>query len=395
MKNNLYYRVIVNPFDKENQCDISKDIDSLALEEDDEKPNELTIEISDPYKRYSSALQEFMKILVDVGTVDDHSIVFVGHIYQVIADFPADSVPTVKITAYDKSMQMGLRKHNCKWTNKSLKDIVNRIASRCFDVVIFESSSKTTKAPPEESKKIPSFKGNGIRQDNVTDLQFLMSLAADYGYEMYVDLDTSNTVPKEIFVFRTLKASHDEPSSAKLFHARCGVKNSLNSFEVNGDIRRHRLAPVFSGMDYEEGKINELEQSTEVKPETKPNPYGVEHEAEMTSKEPNKAMLLKQLQGSANNARKIFLDKLGKKELEMTCAFTTQGDLSLRAKKVYSKGPQGLEANGSILGNHRLRAHKNIEIADVGDRFSGKWYLTNVTHTLNQQSYQTEFKCKR
>ena len=295
MKNDLYYRVIVNPFDG-NPCDISKDIGSLTLEEDDRKPNELTIEISDPYKQFSSALQEYMEILVDVGTVGDHSIVFAGHIYLVNAGFSSDGVPTVKITAYDKSMRMGLRKHNRKWADVSLEDVVNRIASKYFTTIIFGSTSKTKKKPPEKSpnispektKTIPRFIGNGIRQDNVTDLQFLMSLAADFGYEMYVDIDVSNTVPKDNFFFISLQSSYGKAPSAKLYHARCGIRENLSSFEVNADIRRRRLPPVFSGMDYESGKINELEQSTEVKPETKPNPYQMEHEAAMASKEPKR-----------------------------------------------------------------------------------------------------------
>ena len=52
-------------------------------------------------------------------------------------------------------------------------------------------------------------------------------------------------------------------------------------------------------------------------------------------------------------------------------------------------------ANGKVIGLPDLRPGDNVEIHGVGKRFSGTYYVTKVTHTLNAAGYLTEFDARR
>ena len=50
------------------------------------------------------------------------------------------------------------------------------------------------------------------------------------------------------------------------------------------------------------------------------------------------------------------------------------------------------EGSGSCVGIPELRAGKMIEVRGVGKRFSGKYRLSKVNHTINQSGYQCRFE---
>lgn len=81
MKNDLYYRVSVRA--GHASYDLSHDLSSLTIEESGTGPDMLTIEMADPFKVFSHALQEGMLVEIDLGTVSDHSVIFRGRIFKV------------------------------------------------------------------------------------------------------------------------------------------------------------------------------------------------------------------------------------------------------------------------------------------------------------------------
>ena len=55
-----------------------------------------------------------------------------------------------------------------------------------------------------------------------------------------------------------------------------------------------------------------------------------------------------------------------------------------------------ITGEGSCQGNPDLRAGKVIEIAGVGKRFSGLYYITSAKHIYSRiEGYQTSFTVKR
>ena len=213
--------------------DLSPDLSSFTIEEDGSKPHLLTVQVSDPFKVFSHALQVGMGIEVDLGTTEDHSVIFRGRIHKVQSDFPQDDVPILKVLAHDRSMAMGLRKRNRPWTDLSLSGIVSEISGEYFDAANVIVNLKGD----------PEFTGNGIRQQNETDLAFLLRLAATYGCETFVTANDEGDVLHFESQYSIMKS---EPELT-LYHGRSGVSNRLLSFQADSDVSNIQLPRVLSG----------------------------------------------------------------------------------------------------------------------------------------------------
>jgi len=66
------------------------------------------------------------------------------------------------------------------------------------------------------------------------------------------------------------------------------------------------------------------------------------------------------------------------------------------AKAIYNRQQRNfVEAEGVCSGIPDLLSGSTVEIEEVGTTFSGTYYLTSVTHTFDEQGYQTAFKARR
>ena len=54
-----------------------------------------------------------------------------------------------------------------------------------------------------------------------------------------------------------------------------------------------------------------------------------------------------------------------------------------------------ITGRGSCIGNPKLLSRIVIELKGLGKRFSGKYYITSTTHTIDASGYRTEFEAKR
>lgn len=52
-------------------------------------------------------------------------------------------------------------------------------------------------------------------------------------------------------------------------------------------------------------------------------------------------------------------------------------------------------ARGSCIGNPQLQSRTVVKLQGLGKRFSGKYYVTSTTHTIDANGYRTEFEVKR
>lgn len=377
MAKDLFYRVSISAGPA--GYDLSQDLTSVTIEEDETKADLLTVNLSDPFKVFSHAFQEGMEVEVELGTVDDHSVIFRGRTYKVDADFPQEGVPTLKLQAYDHSMQMGLRKRNLPWSDMTLHDIVTRIADAYFwrqDIRLQGS---------------PRFEGNGIRQQDETDFGFLLRLAAEYGCEMYVDTDDMGDTFHFVAQYEIMNAQPE----VSLYYGRCGVPNRLLSFQANSDVSNIQLPRVFSGIVYESGQSTDVEEASVEDVGSSEDTFYDENLTEFRRQEPVKAARLESLIEASREVAQEVREELGSVEREATPTFVTEEGLRERVKNQFSTSIHGMRASGATIGNHRIHAQASIYIADVGGRFSGTWYLSQVRHILDSEGYRTEFQCQR
>jgi phage protein D len=54
-----------------------------------------------------------------------------------------------------------------------------------------------------------------------------------------------------------------------------------------------------------------------------------------------------------------------------------------------------VKASGTTLGLPDLRAGRRVVVKNVGPRFSGEYFVTETTHTINDSGYRTTFSARR
>jgi phage protein D len=374
----LFYRVHVSAGGAE--YDLSTDLTSLSIEEDETRPDLLVVHLSDPYKVFGHALQEGMDVEVELGTADDHSLVFRGRIHQVDASFPPEGVPTLTFRAHDNSMRLGLRRRNRPWSDTSLSGIARSIADD------HGFSRKNVRLVGD-----PSFDGNGIRQQDETDLAFLHRLADTYGAETYV---TARDAGDE-FVFLAQREIMTSEPEVTLYHGRCGVPEHLLSFEARADVSEIQLPRVFAGVDYDRGEALESVEAPVEEVGGTDDAFFDENMTAFREREPDRAAQLQELLAAAPAAREQVISDLGEFERVTVPTFTTAEELRTRRDNQFSTSIHGMRASGATEGNKNLRAQTNVGLEDVGGRFSGLWFLTQVRHVLDSGGYRTDFECRR
>ncbi len=66
------------------------------------------------------------------------------------------------------------------------------------------------------------------------------------------------------------------------------------------------------------------------------------------------------------------------------------------AKAAYNRQQSNfIDAQGECAGSTMIRAGNTIDIAGVGDAFSGTYYVVSATHTVGLDGYRTRFKATR
>ena len=374
----LFHRVTVSAAGAE--YDLSNDLTSLSIEEDETRPDMLVVNLADPYKVFGHALQEGMDVEVELGWTDDHSLVFRGRIHQVDASFPAEGVPHLTLRAHDNSMRLGLRRRNRPWSDTNLSGIARRIADD------HGFAQKDVRLDGD-----PSFSGNGIRQHDETDLAFLHRLAESYGAETYVNARDSG----DEFVFLSQRAIMTSDPEVTLYHGRCGVRDTLYSFQARADVAEIQLPRVFGGVDYDRGEALDPVEAPVEAVGSEDDTFFDENMTAFSEREPERAAQLQGLIASAPVAREQVITDLGEVERVTAPTFTTADDLSARRQNQFSTSIDGMCGSGATTGNKNLRAQTNVGLQDVGARFSGIWFLTQVRHVLDSGGYRTDFECKR
>jgi phage protein D len=54
-----------------------------------------------------------------------------------------------------------------------------------------------------------------------------------------------------------------------------------------------------------------------------------------------------------------------------------------------------IEGEGTCIGKAEMRAGDLVEIKGMGKRFSGEYFLTRVTHVIDEQGFRTHFAIER
>ena len=296
------------------------------------------------------------------GGSDGLERVFDGYITAVSPTWGSEPGSTyLEIQAMDTSVLMSLEEKIATWPNLSDSDIVQQIVSG-YGVTVNVDSTPT------------------VHQENdttivqrTTDIQFVRDLAQRNGLEFYFETDKDSG---EVTAFMRapqldgtpqsdLAIQFGDESNLKSFAAHVVGQRPLNVKSTQVDVKANSPNSAQAG-DTQLTKLGETDANALIG-----GPLG----ALVTPKDTLAQMLL-----------------LGTPTSDAT-------ELQTMAQAVRDEAAWLMTANGEINSEAYqavLRPHRMVLVKDAGSRYSGKYYVTQVTHELQADgSYSQKFEARR
>jgi phage protein D len=276
-----------------------------------------------------------------------------GEIKSLRPTFPASGQPTLAISGLNLLDQLRRRQVSHTYEKVTDSQIAQQIATRIgADVKIDQNAAKDEQQYPY------------LFQENQYDILFLWERARRIGYDLFVvEPEGAQSNPKPKFFFG--------PSTAiKRPTYRLSYGRSLTQFQPDLTTTNQVSAVTVRGWNAKtKQKI----------------------EATVTRKQiDNKGVTEKggqaQIDKSFENRREVIATKpvADKAEAEKLARETLE-----RIAKDMVKG------SGATVGLPDLRAGSVVQIDGLGDRFSGRYFVTGTTHTMGDGGYTTQFECRR
>lgn len=343
---NPKHRIVIEGQDMRRLLD--DDVVSLSFEDHIEEADAVSFEITNRKNQWID------HALFDRGNAVDLYLgygpqppkLFEGVIAVVEPHFPSDGVPTLSITAYDRSYL--LRKKGDRdeaYPDRTANDLVREIAQRYR----FRADEIVT---PDETPERRYY-----QQESQSDWDFLKGIAREIGFELYMELGALH--------FRKPRTRPETVPGTFAY------RDNLQSFEPSLSAEKPVSKVIVRGWD-----------------EIKKQPFQVEVDDPFAA---DRDVLGEQsgsdfLDDGFGESVRILDDVVAASEAHaraIALAYFRQKEFEL------------ITATGSCVGDPELKAKRLIRIAGVGQKFSGTYYLTRVTHRLDDGGYLCEFEAKR
>ena len=259
--------------------------------------------------------------------------------------FPAAGQPTLTISGLNLLHKFRGAQQAKTYTNKTDSEIAKEIGSRLEVTVRTDAKDE-----PRHAYLI---------QDNVYDIVFLMERARANGYDLIVE---------------------EPPGSARRLY-----------FGPSTEIRRQTYELIYGRSLIEfQPNLTTANQVGEVVVRGWDPTRKKKIEYRATSAELSTDGLG---QGVMPAVQKSFEDR---KEIVATRVVESQEEAKRLAVETLQQIAKGLvTATGSTVGLPKLRAGSVIDIGGLGERFSGRYFVTDTTHAVGDSGYTTQFGCRR
>lgn len=280
-------------------------------------------------------------IEIQIGYDNNLLTVIIGEITGLEPEFSQDSTPMLVVRGHDFRHRL-LRGRQ----TRSFKDMKDS------DIVSIVAKGKGLTSKVDDTK----IKLEYILQHNQTDWEFLQERATRLGYEVAIE-------NKELF-FRTPEISEKQLFTITFgddlqdFYPRLSTMNLVSQVQVQGWIPKDKKAVVMKTGAGKEGNLMAGQTSG--------------------AKEVQRAF--------GNSSDQIVNQSVSSKaEAEQISVGLFQSGLL-----------NYITGEGTCIGYPNLRAGKVIEIAGVGKKFGGLYYLLTVEHSYSAtDGYQTAFTVRR
>ncbi|WP_372371234.1 phage late control D family protein [Candidatus Uabimicrobium sp. HlEnr_7] len=278
-------------------------------------------------------------VTISMG-LDQEQELFKGEITAV--DISFSSIPHIEVRGFDRLHRLQFGRKNRSFVEQKDSQIVSTIAS---EDGLSATADTTTAVYP------------CLFQFNQTNYHFLLERARRIGFELMAD--------DKKLLFR--KSQEDKsPQSGFSFH----FGKDIFDFNV-------RLRTVRQGGEVE-ARGWDMKQKTEIV-----GSGGAGDEiSKMGGSQTGHAFSSAAFTASQNTIiNENFIDK---------------SDADTRAAAFYNETLQNfITGEGTYSGGEQIRMGTTIEVTNIGDKFSGNYYVTSTTHILNKREYTTKFKVRK
>jgi phage protein D len=276
---------------------------------------------------------------------DDPDLMITGEITALRPAFPAGGQPTLTISGLNLLHRFRGQQQSKTYIDKTDSEIAKEVGTRV---------NVTVRTKPQNEPRHAY-----LVQDNAYDLVFLMERARANGYDLVVEEPPQ--APRQLYFGPSTeirRASYELVYGRSLveFQPNLTTANQVGEVVVRGwdPIRKEKI----------EYRATLAELATEgLGPGVTP--------AVQKSFEDRKEIVATRIVESPAEARRLAIETL----------------------QQIAKGL--VTATGSTVGLPRLRAGSVIEVGGLGERFSGRYFVTDTTHTVGDSGYTTQFGCRR
>jgi phage protein D len=277
-------------------------------------------------------------IAVYGGDLTNPQEIFRGKITAIEAYFPSDGPPELQVLAEDLLQQARLKRRTAVFENKSLADLVKKLAS---DLAL--------------QPKVDGLTDNiGVQvQYNESDLAFVRRLLERYDADMQVVGTELHAAPRKQVQRNqlTLELNHE-----------------LRSLRVTADLAHQRTAVTVNGWDITQGKtVGASSQADPIVP------------------------------GQGTPGLQVLQKYLGeRKEHIGHLAVADNNEAKTVANTAFERcARRFVVARGIAEGNPALRVGSFVTLNGLGPRFSNTYYVVRARHRYNtDRGYETEFEAE-
>jgi len=329
--------------------DVSADALSVSFEDHATDADMATLVLANPDNRWtdSSVFDQGNVLELSLGYGRSLAPVFKGPVARPEPSFPEDGVPTLSIRAYDLSHPMRRvverdGRRALTWQNVTDSDIARDIAQR-HGVREVDIDSTSLVLPY-------------VAQGNESDWAFLKRRAERIGFEVFVERDTFHFHAPRDSVAR-VPDTLEYRRNLRSFDVRLSVEDQVTKVVVKGwdPVAGEPIVAIATGADTVRSVLGARAASDFVKEDF----------------------------GEGAKVLHDLVPRTVAEAEELARAYLRRSEYAL------------LQGSGSVVGDPALKAKTLVEIAGVGARYSGTYYVTRVTHSIGDGGYLCDFECQR
>ncbi len=344
----------------------------LELDESDSLADLATFTLGDDNLVLLDVLHEGLPVEIDLGRPDEHAIVFRGTVTSVTADLLSRHGPHVEVAAGDALVALSLRARTKRWWNTPVSGIVREVA--------VSNALLPGRIEPDEDLVLADTAPE--QQVEETDLAFLNRLARRFDSKLFVD----HTGPTDSLNFvSTRKLLEADPVDERLI-----FNGNLAAFRAGFDAYATAPETRLVSTDAATGDTVDLSERLVAPAEATWVPDAARIARLGDAAERIAALLLA---GAPVRTRLIDFWRVPPRVAGAPARPSSDRSLILgdRARRL------GQWARGHASGSIALRPRVSVDVAGVGGRWSGTWYLARVRHLVDtgHRDYHTAFACTR